>query len=149
MRELNRLASKWKMDISDLRNTWAIKMNVERSRREYLALKAQQEAYRRKYLESTGRSAQWKKEKKKRQFKRCNHTFGKKKLKAIKRVEYRENGVLIQAITKEEVEYAIMKENSARFRLAYSSPTLDSKMCYALGPSGEGPLAKDILTSQN
>ena len=100
------------MDISDLRNTWAIKMNVERSRREYLALKAQQEAYRRKYLESIGRSAQWKKEKK-RQFKRCNHTFGKKKLKAIKRVEYRENGVLIQAITKEEVEYAIMKENSA------------------------------------
>ena len=41
-----------------------------------------------------------------------------------------------------------MKENSARFRLAYSSPTLDSKMCYALGLSGEGPLAKDILTSQ-
>ena len=40
MRELHHLASKWKMDISDLRNTWVIKMNVERSRREYLALKA-------------------------------------------------------------------------------------------------------------
>ena len=93
------------MDISDLRNTWAIKMNIERSRREYLALKAQQEAYRRKYLKLTGRSAKWKKEKKKRQFKWCNNTFGKKKLKAIKRVEYRENGVLIQAITKEEVEF--------------------------------------------
>ena len=41
-----------------------------------------------------------------------------------------------------------MKENSARFRLAYSSPTLDSEMRCALGPSGEGPLTKDILTSQ-
>ena len=85
---------------------------------------------------------------KKRQFKQCNNTFGKKKLKAIKRVEYRENGVLIQAITKEEVEFAIIKENSARFRLAYSSPILDSKMCCKLGPSGEDPLVKDILTSQ-
>ena len=70
-------------------------MNVEHSRREYLALKAQQEAYRRKYLETTGRLAKWKKEKKKKQFKWCNNTFGKKKLKAIKRVEYRENRVLI------------------------------------------------------
>ena len=94
-RELHHLASKWKIDISDLRNTWAIKMNVECSRREYLALKAQQEAYRRKYLESTGRLVKWKKEKKKREFKWCNNTFRKKKLKAIKRVEYRENGVLI------------------------------------------------------
>ena len=40
-RELHHLASKWKMDILDLCNTWAIKINVERSRREYLALKAQ------------------------------------------------------------------------------------------------------------
>ena len=41
-----------------------------------------------------------------------------------------------------------MKENSVRFRLAYSSPNLDSTMCCALGPSGECPLTKDILTSQ-
>ena len=39
-------------------------MNLEHSRREYLALKAQQEVYRRKYLETTGRLAKWKKEKK-------------------------------------------------------------------------------------
>ena len=70
-------------------------MNIERSRREYLELKTQQEAYRKKYLETTGRLAKWKKEKIKRKFKYCNKTFGKKKLKAINRVEYKENRVLI------------------------------------------------------
>ena len=43
------------------------------------------------------------KEKMKRQFKYCNKTFRKKKLKAINRVEHKENRVLIQVITKEEV----------------------------------------------
>ena len=88
------------MDISDLNNKWSIKMNIERSRREYLNLRAQQEALRRKYLEITGRITQWKREKQKRQFKYCNHTFGKCKLKAINRVKCREGGELIQVSTK-------------------------------------------------
>ena len=54
-RELHRLASKWNIDVSDLSNIWLLKMNVERSRREYLDLKAQQVAHRKKYLERTGR----------------------------------------------------------------------------------------------
>ena len=60
-RELNRLASKWNIDASNLDNVWSLKVNVERSRREYLDLKAQQVACRRKYLERTGRLAKWKK----------------------------------------------------------------------------------------
>ena len=63
-------------------------------------------------------------------------------------MENRESGVLIQATTKEEVECAIMKENSARFRLAYTSPTLNDDMHGDLGPSREGNLAKDILNNQ-
>ena len=79
-------------------------MNIECSRREYLNLRAQQEALRRKYLETMGTIIQWKREKEKRQFKHCNNTFGRRKLKAINRVEYREDGELIQVSTKNEVE---------------------------------------------
>ena len=56
-RELNRLASKWNIDASNLDNVWSLKVNVERSRRECLDLKAQQVACGRKYLERTGRLA--------------------------------------------------------------------------------------------
>ena len=83
-------------------------MNVEYSRRHYLNLRAQKESLQKKYLETTGRSAQWIKEKQKRQFKRCNSTFCCRKMKAINRVEYREEGKLIQVNTKEEAENAIM-----------------------------------------
>ena len=54
----------------------------------------------------------------------------------------------MQTSTKEEVEHAIMKENSNRFRLACTSPTLEGNLYHELGPSGEGPLSRDILTSQ-
>ena len=54
----------------------------------------------------------------------------------------------MQASSKEDVKHAIMKENSTRFRLAYTSPTLEGNLYHELGPSGEGPLSKDILTSQ-
>ena len=69
-------------------------------------------------------------------------------MKSINNVECRDNGVLTQASSKEEVEHAIMKENSNRFWLAYTSPTLEGDLCYKLGPSGEGPLSRDILTSR-
>ena len=98
------------MDMSDLNNKWSIKMNIERSRREYLGIRAQQEVLRRKYLENTGRLQQWEKEKQKRQFKRCNNTFGRSRLNAINRLEHRENGELVQVTTKEEIENAIMIE---------------------------------------
>lgn len=78
----------------------------------------------------------------------CNTTFGKRKLQAIYRVECRENGVLLQTTTKEAVEHAIMKENSNRFRLACSSPTLYGNLHNDLSPLGEGPLVHYILTSQ-
>ena len=123
-------------------------MNVERSRREYLNLKAQQVACRKKYLERTGRLVKWKKESRKRQHKRCNSTFGERKMKSINNVEHRDNGVLMQASSKEEVEHAIMKEKSNRFRLTCISPTLEGNRCHKLGLSGEGLLSRDILTSQ-
>ena len=123
-------------------------MNIERSRREYLNLRVQQEALRRKYLETTGRTTQWKRERKKRQFKRCNSVFGKQKMKAINRVKCKEDGVLVQVTTKSEVKNVMMKENPLRFRLAHSSPLLETNLCEELGPAGEGTLTKDILCSQ-
>ena len=147
-RELQRLANKWNIDLNHQENIWSLKMNVERSRREYLELKAQHEIHRRRYLERTGRLAKWNKESRKRQYKRCNTTFGKRKMKSISSVEHRDNGVLLQASTKEAVEFAIMQENSNRFRLAYSSPLLEGNLHFELGPSGEGPLSADILGSQ-
>ena len=75
--------------------------------------------------------------------------FGKQKMKSINKVEYKEEGTLVQVVTKEDAENAIMKENSSRFRLAYSSPLLDDELCEELGLSGEGNLSKDILGSQS
>ena len=59
-------------------------------------------------------------------------------MKAINRVENKEEGVLVQVTTKSEIENAIMKENSLRFRLACSSPLLENTLYEELGPSGEG-----------
>ena len=56
-------------------------------------------------------------------------------MKSISSAEHRENGVLLQAISKEEVGYAIMKENSSRFRLAHASPTLEGNLYRDLGQS--------------
>ena len=66
-------------------------------------------------------------------------------MNAINRVEYREDGILIQVNTKEEVENAVIRENSSRFRLAYSALILKDRLCAELGLSGEGNLSKAIL----
>ena len=41
-----------------------------------------------------------------------------------------------------------MRENSSRFRLAYSALILEDNICEELGLSGEGNLPKEILNSQ-
>ena len=69
-------------------------------------------------------------------------------MKAINRVECRDNGALIQVSSKVEVERVIMKENETRFKLAYSLLMLNSDMCIDLELSGEGSLAREILSSQ-
>ena len=66
-------------------------------------------------------------------------------MNTINRVEYREEGVLIQVNIKEEVENIVMQENSSRFRLAYSALILKDELCVELGLSGEGDLSKAIL----
>ena len=103
-------------------------MNAECSRRYHLNLGVQQESLQKKYLETTERSAQWIKENQIRQFKRCNSTFGYRKMNAINRVEYGEEGALIQISIKEEVENAVMQENSSRFRLVYSALILEDEL---------------------
>ena len=68
-------------------------------------------------------------------------------MKAIN-IVCRNNGVLIQVMSKVEVERAIMKENEIRFKLTSSFPMLNSDICVDLGLSGEGLLTKEILSSQ-
>ena len=75
-------------------------------------------------------------------------TFGKKLMKVIKSAECRDNRVLIQVMSKAKVERAIMKENKTKFKLAYSSLMLKDDMCVDLGLSGDGTLAKEILSGQ-
>ena len=54
-------------------------------------------------------------------WKRLKSVFGKRRIKSILSVEYSINGTIIRSISKLELEEAIMKENSTRFKLAYSS----------------------------
>ena len=61
-KELSRLMKKWGIETVDINNKWSIKMNIERSRREYLNIKVKQTGLRKNYLETTGRKSQWKKE---------------------------------------------------------------------------------------
>ena len=49
---------------------------------------------------------------------------------------------------KEEGEEAIMKENAARFKLAYSWPMLGLELSKDLGRVGEGKLSQEIFHSQ-
>ena len=51
-------------------------------------------------------------------------------------------------MTKEEVAYAIMKENSFRFRFVCSLLILEDNKRKQINPSGEGDLSKIILDSQ-
>ena len=69
-------------------------------------------------------------------------------MKTINSAEYRDNRVLIQVMSKAEVERVITKENETRFKLAYSSPTLKSDMHMDLGLSGDRPLTREIIGSQ-
>ena len=148
-KELMRLIKKWGIENVDIDNKWSIKMNIERSRREYLNIKVKQASLQKNYLETTGRKSQWKKENLKKQFKRCNNVFGKQKMKFINKAECNEEGILVQVVTREDAENTMMKENSSRFRLAYSSPLLYDELCEDLGLLGEGNLSKDILWSQS
>ena len=69
-------------------------------------------------------------------------------MNAINRVEYREDSVLIQINTKEEIENTVIRENSSRFRLAYSTLILEDGLYTELSLSGEGDLSKAILQTQ-
>ena len=56
-------------------------------------------------------------------------------MRAIDRVEVREGSDLIQVSTQVAVEAAIMRENTGRFKLAYSSPFLSGNLLEQLGIS--------------
>ena len=57
--------------------------------------------------------------------KRCNVTFGEKKTWSIDKIEHSEGRELTQVSMEEEVEGAIMKEKTGRFKLSHSSPLLE------------------------
>ena len=57
--------------------------------------------------------------------------------------------MIIQVTNKEDVERAIIKENTARFKLAYSSPILSLELSDDLERLGEGRSSQDILYTSN
>ena len=62
-------------------------------------------------------------------------------------MEQKENGVLIQVVSKKEVERAVMKENITRFNLAYLYLILNEDLHAGLGLSREVALSKEVLSS--
>ena len=69
-------------------------------------------------------------------WKRLKYVFGKKRMKSISSVEYLVNGTVIRLSTKLEIEEATMKENSLRFRLAYSSSLFYREAIKLIGSYG-------------
>ena len=55
------------------------------------------------------------------QWKRLKKHFGKPPLKLISKIEYKENRCLIRTSSQIKIEEAMIRENSKRFTLAYSS----------------------------
>ena len=54
-------------------------------------------------------------------------------MKSISSVEYSINGTIIRSMSKLELEEAIIRENSTRFKLAYSSPLFHLKNIKQIG----------------
>ena len=70
------------------------------------------------------------------------------RIKEAEKVENRDRKYLMQVSTKDEIKSVTMKDNSARFRLVWSSPFLEGDVYSQLSMSGEGVLADDILINQ-
>ena len=68
-------------------------------------------------------------EKLKRRHNIFSQTFGKRKSAAIKKFQYAEYSFVIQVTSQNLIEQAIMKENSHRLTLAYSSPNYNITLC--------------------
>ena len=66
-------------------------------------------------------------------------------MKLIDKVEYYEQGELIQISAKDKVECIIIKEKTGRFKLAYLLSLLEGDLCNELGISGESKLSEDML----
>ena len=119
-----------------------IKKKVVASRLDYLTHKFSAHSHRKKHLQSMHKLTH---EKMKSRYKNCAKTFGKSRSVAISKVEYAAYRCVIQVTSQHLIEQAIMKENSHRFILAYSSPLLQEETVNALGYSGEGQLSKNLL----
>ena len=59
------------------------------------------------------------------------------------------NSAFIQVTNEEEAERAIVKENTARFKFAYSSLMLGAELHEYLGRVDKGKLHQEILYSKN
>ena len=66
-------------------------------------------------------------------------------MKSIDKVEYYEQEQLIQVFMKDEVEQAIMRQNTGQFKLGHSLPLLEGELCEELSISGEDKLLEDLL----
>ena len=126
-----------------------IKLKVSATKQDYLCHKYSAHSKRSRCLLSTQQAHKLTNEKLKEMCKKCARTFGKNKAMSISKVEYSEQGCIMQVTSQHLMEKAIMKENSYRFILAHSSPLLQEDSVSALGYSGEGPMSKNILQNRS
>ena len=146
--ELKRICRKTGVSLPNLTNVPFLRSYVDQHRAVCVKLKRAHVLHRKQFLLRTRRKSIWQQEQRKRQYTRCKAVFGKRQMRAIDRVEFREGSDLVQVSTQAAVEAAIMRENTGRFKLAYSSPFLRGDILEQLGMSGEGPLVQDILHHQ-
>ena len=73
--------------------------------------------------------------------------FGKCRMNSISQVEYFSGSTLVRVSSQFAVESAIMLENTACFKLAYSSLLLQPLLLQRLGFCGESPEASELLQS--
>ena len=112
-----------KLNINDFMqlSTYEIKMKMTLSKQACLKLKYSDSYLREKHILPTQQKSKLRTEKLSRRHELYSKTFGKRKLTAFRKVDYKAYGCVIRVASQQRIEQAIIKENSNRFVLAYSS----------------------------
>ena len=125
--------------------------HLETAKLKYLYHKKQHSTLRDKHVNSNSERKKElkilrKREKSKNKWKRYRLAFGKSRMNSISEVEHNIEGFIVITSNQFEIEQAIMKENSARFTLAYSSPLLQSPLLDKIGLFAEKETGKQLIS---
>ena len=130
-----------------------------RARREYLRRKPHAAALRESYLEQSIRDGNLngkdknsqrirtilKREAQRKSWRAINACTNSGRIKGVSKVEFKANGQWVRVEKQDQIERAIMEENTKRFRLTENTPLMVEPMRGELGVLGDTRTAKEIL----